>query len=152
MFAIIDNTLVALSNSLVINGVTYTDLWTQSDSALNNLGIHKLPDPPAYDAENFKLSVNFETKQWEIVPLTSEEQSENLRENYIREFKKLEGKYKSYLQLLESKKEDIYLKWQIEDYISNLVDYMSQVYNQEIPLSDIKDYPECNLGSLSNSL
>lgn len=152
MFAIIKNTLQVLPSSIVLNGVTYTDLCTQSDSALNNLGIYKLPDPPAYDGENFKLSVNLETKQWEVVPLTTEEQSQNLRENYIREFKKLEGKYKSYLTLLESKKEDVFIKWQIEDYITNLVDYMSQVYNQEIPLNDIIEYPECKLYSNSNTL
>lgn len=152
MFAIIENTLRALPNSLKLNGVIYTDLWTQSDSDLSNLGIYKLPDPPAYDCENFKLSVNYGTKQWEILPLTPEEKAEALHEKYLREFKKLEGKYKSYLVLYESKKEDLYMASQLETYILDLLDYMFKIYNQEIPLSDIKDYPDCILCSRSNNL
>ena len=143
MFAIIENTLRALPSSIKLNGVTYTDLPTQPESVLNNLGIYTLPNPPTYDGENFKLSVNYETKQWEILPLTEDEKSEVIRKNYVREFIKLEGKYNSYLKLLESKKEDPYAVAQIEAYIVSLVDYMSKVYNQEILFNEIKDYPEC---------
>lgn len=152
MFAIIENTLRALPSSIKLNGVTYTDLWSQPESVLNSVGIYRLPEMPSYDCENFKLIVNYDTKQWEVVPLTEEERSEIVRKNYIREFIKLEGKYKTYSMLYESKKEDIYVATQLETYILDLVEYMAKVYNQEIPFDKIKDYPECTLSSNSNTL
>ena len=73
-----------------------------------------------------------------------------MTELYNRQFKKLEGKYIHYLGLKESKKEDLYVSAQLEAYILGLLDYMSMVFNQEIPLSDIVDYPDCTLTSFSN--
>jgi hypothetical protein len=152
MFAIIENTLQALPSSIKLNGVTYTDLYSQPDAVLNNLGIYKLPEMPLYDAANFKLSVNYEAREWEVIALTEEEKSKNLTEQYQRAFKKLEGKYHHYLLLKKTKEEDYYVSAQLESYILGLVDYMSKVYNQEIPLGDIIDYPDCQLSSYSSQL
>ena len=152
MFAFIEKTLRALPSSIKLNGVTYTDLWYQPDSVLNSIGIYKLPEMPAYDSSEFKLSADYDTKQWQLIPLTPEEKSEILRSNYIREFIKLEGKYKTYLMLYESKKENLYVAAQLEAYLINLIDYMSKIYNQEISLTEIKDYPEPTLSSYSNNL
>jgi len=152
MFAIIENTLQALPSTIKLNGVTYTDLYTQPDSVLNSIGIFKLPEMPSYDAANFKLSVNYDTREWEVVALTDEEKAENLTELYNRQFKKLQGKYNHYLALKEAKEEDLYVSAQLESYILGLLDYMSRVFNQEIPLSDIIDYPDCPLTSYSSPL
>tara|TARA_R100000482_G_scaffold37697_1_gene12895 strand:+ start:203 stop:661 length:459 start_codon:yes stop_codon:yes gene_type:complete len=152
MFVIIENSLRALPNSIKLNGVTYTDLHNQSESALNNLGIYTLPAPPSYDGENFKLSVNYETKQWEILALTENERSEVIRKNYLREFTKLEGKYYSYLKLRDLNQNNPKVLAQIEEYIVGLTDYMSRVFNQEIPFNEIKEYGECMIRSDSNTL
>jgi len=152
MFALIRDTLQVFPESVEIDGNIYTDLWQQSDEQLEAIGIYKMPEQPSYDASSYKLEVDLNTKNWVVVPLTPEEIKENITAEYAKYYKKLSGKYTQYMFLYESIKDNVYLQIQLQQYLVELADYCLKVYNEEISLDSIVDYPEASLEDFSNPI
>ena len=150
MFALLDDQLIALPDSLKVNGNTYTDLWTATPDQLAALNIYKLPEMPVYNTNTHELVPNTETKTWDIVPLTSEKLQSIVDNQYAQYASKLQGKYKSYsLYLQQVGDEDVCLVLQIQSYLVDLADYISQVLNREITPENFIEYPEASFEKFS---
>lgn len=152
MFAIVRDTLMVLNDSMTLDGVIYTDLWSQTDEQLQALSIFRLPEQPACDLSTEKVVVNYDTKSWEVVPLTPEEIKENTSFEYNKYYLRLLGKYKHYQATLENYKNNQQLTIQLQSYLVDLAEYCLKVLEESIPLDEIIEYPEPILENFSNEI
>lgn len=152
MFALIRDELALLPSTITLDGYTYTDLTTSSKSALENIGIFLLPDPPAYDKFSQKLEVNKSNLTWEILDLSEEEKEKVISAEYLKFYNKNYAKYLNYEKLRDNNTNNTLLTLQLENYLISLSNYCNKILLQETPLTELREYPEPLLTSYTSSI